>query len=124
MPVARFAVPSFNHQKSDKILSMPKRFHIYRPAQEGQRSKRTTISLPNALAALLALALGRQPDTETAHAAVRSWLQDMTDQEWGSSCQGSDLSQWLQERAILYLVNEKQRNSYWDWFRSTANDKE
>ena len=103
---------------------MPKRFHIYRPAQEGQGSKRTTISLPNALAALLALALGRQPDTDAAHAAVRTWLQDMTDQEWGSSRQGSDLSQWLQEQAILYLVDEKQRDRYWDWFRSTANDKE
>ena len=45
---------------------------------------RTTVSFAPALAQLLALKLGSEPQTVAAHAAVRAWLQAEVDRDPGA----------------------------------------
>lgn len=64
---------------------------------------RTTVSLAPALAELLALKLESEPQTVTAHAAVRAWLQAEVDRDPGAVRYGR-ASQRLAHLAILEIA--------------------
>ena len=86
---------------------MHTRYHIY------LGDKRTSASLDNVLAALLALKLGETPETLEAHNAVRAWLQTQLDEE--NDPGRFRVSQWLQAEVMLALVDKKLSERYWDW---------
>ena len=64
---------------------------------------RTTVSFAPALAELLALKLGSEPQTVAAHAAVRAWLQAEVDRDPGAIRYGR-ASQRLAHQAILAIA--------------------
>jgi len=86
---------------------MPPRYHV----QLG--TKRTTVSLDETLADLLALQLNQQPHTPEAHTAVREWLQRRLDAD--NDPYRARVSQWLQAQVILALVDKKLSDAYGDW---------
>lgn len=88
---------------------MSHRYHVY------LGKKRTTISLDDILAELVALKLGKTPETEAAHAAVRRWLQAKIDLV--GNTERTLLSQWLQREAMLFIADEELSSCYFDWER-------
>lgn len=86
---------------------MPPRYHV----QLG--IKRTTVSLDETLADLLALQLNQQPHTPEAHTAVRAWLQRQLEAD--NDPYRARVSQWLQGQVILALVDKKLSDAYGDW---------
>lgn len=82
-------------------------YHVYL----GER--RTTVSLHPTLAELLALRLDRQPDSASAHRAIRHWLQQQLDDAYDPGrCQ---VSQWLQSQVIFEIVDTNLSRRYADW---------
>ena len=77
--------------------------------------KRTTISLDDTVAALLALELGTAPDSDNAHTVVRTWLQDTVDGDPGKFV-GDRLSYWLRREAILTVSDNKLSKRYVAWW--------
>ena len=86
---------------------MNTRYHTY------LGDRRTTASLDNTLAALLALKLRKTPETLEAHNAVRTWLQARIDEK--NDPDRVYVSQWLQSEALLFLVDKRLSERYWDW---------
>jgi hypothetical protein len=90
-------------------------YHIQRPRG------RTTVSLDKLLSELLALSLGKQPDTPEAHLAVRHYLQEKLDTSrdphriW--------VSQWLRDQVFLDLVDKNLSRKYWKWFDESLKKK-
>jgi hypothetical protein len=64
---------------------------------------RTTVTLAPVVSELLALKLGAQPQTPTAHAALRAWLQQEIDRDPGAVRHGR-ASQRLAQQAILTIA--------------------
>jgi hypothetical protein len=83
------------------------RFHVH------LGEKRTTVSLGNTLAHLLALKLGEQPETAEAHSVIKKWLQAQLDEN-GDPLQ-VHVSQWLKDQAIEFIVDKKLSEKYDDW---------
>jgi hypothetical protein len=83
------------------------RYHLRRNGGE------TTVSIDNILAELLALKLGRQPDAEDAHQAVRLWLQDRLDKSIDPT--RIHLSQWLQARIVEEIASWELREKRDAW---------
>ena len=79
-------------------------------------TRRTTVSLDETLAALMALKLGQPPHTPAAHTAIRTWLQARLDEN--NDAGRVRVSQWLQQEAILFLVDKKLSEQYGDWLLS------
>jgi len=78
--------------------------------------KRTTISLDETVADLLAFKLCGSPGDEDAHSTVRNWLQEYVDQhKYKGRYNLSDLSAALREYAILFLVDKRLSTKFWDW---------
>lgn len=75
--------------------------------------RRTTVSLPDHLAGLLAVYLGYEPDGDGAHQAVRAWLQAQLDQDDDPGRQR--VSQWLQGEAVLAIADKKLSEQYLTW---------
>jgi hypothetical protein len=88
------------------------RFHLRRGGQE------TTVSIDSILAELLALKLGRQPDDEDAHQAVRLWLQDRLDKSIDPD--RIHLSQWLQARIVEEIASWELREKRDEWLDRKA----
>jgi hypothetical protein len=78
----------------------------------------TTVSIDNILAELLALKLGRQPDDEDAHQAVRLWLQATLDKSVDPD--RIHLSQWLQARIIEEIAFWELREKRDEWLDRKA----
>jgi hypothetical protein len=103
----------------DNILSkeavMPRpphqRFHIT------QGKKRTTISLDNVLAALLAARLGETPGTRPAAARVRAWLQAQAAEGPG----GPKLNRRLFQRALLEVSDKELSKRCAVWLGETED---
>lgn len=78
--------------------------------------KRTTISLDEAIASLLAFKLGSSPEAEDVHEIVRKWLQQLVDQrKHKGRYRLSQLSSTLRELVITHLVDKRLSERYWDW---------
>ena len=75
--------------------------------------KRTTASLDNMLSDLLAIRLGSFPPSAQTHGAVRAWLQQQLDQ--ANDPGRIQVSQWLRDQALLFLVDNHLSNTYLDW---------
>jgi hypothetical protein len=86
---------------------MNKRYHVT------LGGRRTTVTLDTSLSALVALKLGETPETATAHAAVRGWLQRRLDEAGDAG--RYHVSQWLQGEAVLWVADTKLFDSYLDW---------
>ncbi|MBU0656187.1 MAG: hypothetical protein KJ914_13785 [Gammaproteobacteria bacterium] len=92
------------------------RYHIQRG------NARTTVTLDSTLCELLALKMGKAPDTKDSHAAVRQWLQSVTDHS--DEQERDNFSQWLKQKAVLYIADtgliikhqqwQEQINQSWD----------
>lgn len=86
---------------------MTTRYHV----QLGAR--RTTVTLPPPLTALLALKLGQAPHQPTAHTCIRQWLQQqLNDSPDPGRCR---VSQWLQEQAVFAIADKQLSERYTDW---------
>lgn len=90
---------------------MLNRYHIY------HGGKRTTVSLDHILADVMALKLGKTPDTSEAHSAVRKWLQARLDSIADPG--RIRVSQWLQGEAVLFVTDKKLSDKYNEWVVST-----
>lgn len=75
--------------------------------------KRTTLSLSPLLSTLLALKLGFLPDSREAHSGVRAWLQDCLDH--ADDPGRVYVSQWIQDQAVLFLVDNILSHQYDQW---------
>jgi len=84
------------------------RYHIYLGA------KRTTVTLDDTLAHMLAIRLGETPLTPEAHTAVRTWLQEQLDE--GNDPGRAYVSRWLQQEVLLFIVDKKLSNKYLEWY--------
>jgi hypothetical protein len=83
-----------------RLVPDQRRYHVYRTAN---RQQRTTVTLDIIVSDLLSMKLGHTPGTETAHAAVRDWLQAEIDRD--RTVSRLHLSQWLRERAIRAIAD-------------------
>ena len=88
------------------------RYHLRRNGGE------TTVSIDAILAELLVLKLGRQPDDEDAHQAVRLWLQDRLDKSMDPT--RLHLSQWLQARIVEEIASWELREKRDEWLDRKA----
>jgi hypothetical protein len=88
------------------------RYHITRGGRE------TTVSIDNILAEMLALKLGRRPDEEDAHQAVRLRLQDWLDKSIDPD--RIHLSQWLQARIVEEIASWELREKRDEWLDRKA----
>lgn len=86
---------------------MLKRFHVY------LGGNRTTVSLDHILAGVMALKLGKTPETSEAHSAVRKWLQARLDE--ANDPGRIHVSQWLQREAVLFVADKKLSDQYIEW---------
>ncbi len=78
--------------------------------------KRTTVSLDETVAAMLAYKLCGSPDDESAHATVREWLQEFVDtRKFKGRYRSPDLSAAVREHALMFLVDKKLSTKYWCW---------
>lgn len=84
------------------------RYHVY------LGDKRTTVTLNDTLAGVLAIKLGETPETPEAHTAVRTWLQEKLNA--GDDPGRAYVSRWLQAEAILFIVDKKVSSKYIDWY--------
>ena len=82
-------------------------FHIQRGA------KRTTVSIHKTTYELMAVKLGTIPNTSEAHKIVRLWLQKTSD--FNDDNRQTRFSQWINQEAILFLVDKITSKKYWDW---------
>ena len=76
--------------------------------------KRTTVTLHDTLAGVLAVKLGETPGTPEAHATVRIWLQAQLDDN--NDPGRVYVSRWLQQEAILFIAEKKIATRYVDWY--------
>jgi hypothetical protein len=88
------------------------RYHITRGGRE------TTVSIDNILAEMLALKLGRRPDEEDAHQAVRLRLQDWLDKSIDPD--RIRPSQWLQARIVEEIASWELREKRDEWLDRKA----
>jgi hypothetical protein len=88
------------------------RYHITRGGHE------MTVMIDTILAELLVLKLGRQPDDEDAHQAVRLWLQDRLDKSIDPT--RIHLSQWLQARIVEEIASWELREKRDAWLDRKA----
>ena len=72
--------------------------------------KRTTVSLPDTLAGLLAVKLNQRPETKEAHRAICSWLQQTLDDL--NDPGRSSVSRWLQSEATLFITDKMLSKKY------------
>jgi len=86
------------------------RYHVY------LGKKRTTVSLSERLSQLMALKLELEPETKEAHTGIREWLQDRLGEN--NDPGRIAVSQWLQDEAVLYLLDNKLSNKYSEWILS------
>jgi hypothetical protein len=82
--------------------------------------KRTTISVDKTLSILMSLHLNTQPNTHSAHLAVRAWLQARLDEN--NDPGRIRVSQWLQGRLAEALVGPALKQKYDAW-RDSELDK-
>lgn len=78
--------------------------------------KRTTVSVSDTLSQLMALKLKLEPETKEAHTGIREWLQDRLDEH--NDPGRIAVSQWLQDEAVLFLVDTKLSEKYSEWILS------
>lgn len=90
---------------------MNQRFHVY------LAKKRTTISMDSVLVGVMALKLGKTPETDEANSAVRKWLQAKLDE--ASDPDRVHVSQWLQREAVLFIADRKLSERYAAWFQGS-----
>ncbi|OGT89162.1 MAG: hypothetical protein A2286_13835 [Gammaproteobacteria bacterium RIFOXYA12_FULL_61_12] len=83
------------------------RYHIQRG------TARTTVTLDSTICELLALKMGKSPDTQDSHAVVRQWLQAVTDSE--DDHERDNFSQWLKMKAILYIADDGLITKHRQW---------
>ena len=84
------------------------RYHVY------LGDKRTTVTLNDTLAGVLAVKLGKTPETQGAHSKVRTWLQQKLEE--GNDPGRAYVSRWLQQEAILFIVDKRLSKKYIDWY--------
>jgi hypothetical protein len=77
-----------------------------------EERRRTTVTLPHELAALLALKLGMPPMSLQAHAAVRDWLQAKLDERWDGGALGYRTSQTLAFEVTMAIADPDLANAY------------
>jgi len=83
--------------------------------------KRTTISLDKTLSTLMSLHLDTQPNTRSAHLAVRTWLQARLDQH--NDPGRAYVSQWLQSRLVEALIGPALKQKYDAWLDSELDKR-
>lgn len=76
--------------------------------------KRTTVTLHDTLAGVLAIKLRQTPGTGEAHSAVRTWLQEQLDEN--NDPGRAYVSRWLQQEALLFIADKKISKAYLDWY--------
>ena len=76
--------------------------------------KRTTVSLSETLAALFAFHLGMGPETRQATSAIQKWMQ--TELDRAGDPNRVRVSQWLQERILLEIVDKELSEKYFRWW--------
>ena len=81
---------------------------------------RTTVTLPEVLAELLALKRGTVPKTPEGHAAVRAWLQQEIDRDPGA-VHFRRASQRLTQQAILAVAAPGLVTKRDDWMIRATN---
>ncbi len=81
-----------------------------------EERRRTTVTLPHELAALLALRLGVSPITPKAHTAVRDWLQAKLDERWDGGALGYRTSQTLAFEVTMAIADPNLANAYLEQF--------
>jgi hypothetical protein len=78
--------------------------------------KRTTISVDKTLSTLMSLHLNTQPNTPSAHLAVRTWLQARLDQN--NDPGRTRTSQWLHGELVVALIGPALKQKYDAWIDS------
>lgn len=76
-------------------------------------TKRTTISIDKTLSILMSLHLGTQPNTPSAHLAVRQWLQGRLDDN--KDADQVRVSQWLHGKLTEALITGELKQKYDAW---------
>lgn len=71
---------------------------------------RTTVSVDKIVSDLLSLKLNAEPGTREAHKVVRKQLEEFIAHDTGRS--GDQLSRYLQDQAILFLVHKRLADKY------------
>ena len=83
------------------------RYHI-------QLSKhRTTVSVDKIISDLLAIKLKVEPGTQEAHQAIREQLEEFIAHDLGRA--GDQLSRYITDQAILYLLDKRLSDKYMDY---------
>lgn len=83
------------------------RYHINRGAT------RTTVTLDSTICELLSLKLGTAPDATESHKTIRLWLQSTSEKL--SDGKTKNLSQWLKQKAVLYIADSSLLSKHHQW---------
>jgi len=94
------------------------RFHI----RTAKGMKRTTVSLHNALAQYVAIALGHEPESKEAHSAISKWLQQCFNERMDTKYAGlQSISYFLQEAAFELIADKILSSKRINWFIEEDN---
>lgn len=90
-------------------MALQKRFHIW------FGDSRTTITVDEILFELMAVKLKYAPDDESAHSAVREWLQDKIISSLGEQPGNLGVSQYARRYLIDEIADKRLSNKRWEW---------
>ena len=82
---------------------------------------RTTISLDKIISELMAVKLGKTPNTKEAHQKVRQTLDTFIELDRGRA--GHGLTRYITEQAILFISDKEVADKYEEWW-SEQYDKD